>query len=105
MIIWDEDPELSVVAESRYFIAFSPTDSGQKLPHSESFPISGRYAIFSAEVFTGYHYDLWHELAHLILDFDQKGFRDAPDIDWLNPRNHDGYHVFPPKKIGIPILS
>lgn len=104
MLIWDEDPELSVVTESRYFIAI-PSDEqvDNQLPTSEMFPISGRYAVFSAEVFADYPYDLWHELALLVLDIDNKVIRDAPVIDWLTTAEYENSQIFPPVKIGIPI--
>ena len=102
MILWDEDPMLSQVADSRFFLGI-PEDRATDATLFHSAPIKGRYAIFPAAAFGDLPYHLWHELVSVVLNLDGQTFRESLYIEWFSPEALDDLKSFLPNKIGVAI--
>jgi len=102
MILWDEDPMLSQVADSRFFLAI-PKDRARDATLFSPVLLKGRYAIFPAAAFGDLPYHLWHELVSVVLNLDGHTFRDSLYIEWFSPEALDDLKSFLPNKIGVAI--
>ena len=104
LLLWDEDPELTQVAESRFFLGIDSNEIGDQMHFSSKTFIKGRYAIFKASAFQNQPYKNWHHLAYLILDLDGKTLRKDLYIEWFSTKALDSIDSFHPEKIAVPIL-
>ena len=103
-LLWDEDPELAQVAESRFFLGIESNEIRDQMQFSCRTNIKGRFAIFKASAFQNRPYTNWHHLAYLILDLDGKTPREDPYIEWFSTKALNTIDSFRPEKIAIPIL-
>ena len=103
MLLWDEDPDLSLLTENRYFLGVSAGEAEGKPVGAKSIDIHGRYAIFDATVFEGYNYEIWHDIAFYLLEIDGKEMRDATYIEWFDADLRQSEGFSDPVKIGIAI--
>ena len=103
MLFWDEDPELSQLPTSRFFVA---VDAPRVKPEGRSLPtrqLQGRFAIFETKVFEESDFESWHLLAHFIIDLEGKEMRAGPYIEWYPISTLDSMEDDLPLRIGIPI--
>ena len=102
ILLWDEDPEISALSHSRFFLGVE----GHKPRNSSDYhclTIEGRYALFDTTIFEHHSYENWHTLAHLTLDVEGRNFREAPYIEWFAATSLEGRDHFLPDKIAIAI--
>ena len=102
MILWDEDPLLSQVADSRFFLGI-PEDRATDATPFHPVQIKGRYAIFPGAAFGDLPYPLWHELVSVVLNLDGQTFRDSLYIEWFSPAALNSSKSFLPTKVGVAI--
>ena len=103
ILLWDEDPILSKVSESRYFIGINPNEiSNQKEPF-RMITLKGRYAIFEAASLREFEYKNWAELAYLVLGLKGIKLRKDSYLEWFSITSLSSLNSFFPDKIAIPI--
>ena len=103
MLLWDEDPELSKVSESRYFIGLNYNEFlGEEEPY-KVITIKGKYAIFKADSLKNIGYDAWAELAYLVLNIEGVKLREDSYLEWFHLTSVKSQTTFFPYKIAIPI--
>ena len=104
ILLWDEDPTLSKVSESRYFIGINT--NGFSIPKEpyRTITLKGKYAIFEAECFEKFEYSIWAELAYLILNLKGIKLREDAYLEWFYSTSLNAQVTFFPYKIAIPIL-
>ena len=103
-LLWDEDPVLSQVLESRFFLGIDPNDVSDQIQDLSSVNITGRYAIFDAQFFQNQPYKDWHHIAYLVLDLEGVSLREGLYIEWFSTSILDSTIPFAPGKIAIPVL-
>lgn len=104
MLLWDEDPELSKVSESRFFIGINSNELSKEKEPYKTVTLKGKYAVFEADSLKEFGYDAWAELAYLVLN--TKGIKLREDIylEWFYSTSLNSQTTFFPYKIAIPIL-
>ncbi|MCI4671843.1 MAG: helix-turn-helix transcriptional regulator [Bacteroidia bacterium] len=103
LLLWDEDPELSQVVESPYFVGIPNSKQLAPNKHGKEKTIKGRYAIFETASFEDASYSSWHEIAFLMIDLDGIKLRDAYYLEWFTASALQSSEHFFPYKIAIPI--
>lgn len=103
LLLWDEDPELTQVAESRFFLGIDSNEISGEIHFSPRTTITGRYAIFEASTFQSQPYRHWHHIAYLILNLDGVRFREDLYIEWFSTKALYTIDSFRPEKIAVPI--
>lgn len=103
MLLWDEDPGLCKVPECRYFIGINTTEVTVLKSSYRKTTIKGRYAIFNSTSLEKFAYEIWHELACLLLDLDGKQLREAPYVEWFSDAALNTKSKFLPDKIAVPV--
>lgn len=104
MLLWDEDPELALVADSRFYIGVDSNQASNQQQCEADISIKGRYAIFKPKTFQNQPYEHWQHLACLILDLHGKTLRDNFYIEYFSSSSLASMDLFRPKKIAIPIV-
>jgi len=101
IFMWDEDPDLCQLPESRFFIGLQ----GAALGTLNDTPptTAGRYAIFNTVVFKGIEYDDWHKLAFLLLEQDGVDMRESTYVEYFTNESLAQLNTFYPYKIALPI--
>ncbi len=103
VLLWEEDPELCQLSESRYFLALNPKASrSYQLPHQEM-ALEGEYATFDTAHLEDYPYEVWHALAYSRLHKDGIVPRMTNYIEWYAGDSYQSMETFLPVKVGIPI--
>ncbi|MEM9051017.1 MAG: helix-turn-helix transcriptional regulator [Bacteroidota bacterium] len=103
LLIWDEDPLLTMTEETRCFLGGEMNESGLTDNSENTMVLDGKYAIFQADSFGEFEYENWHELAYLILETAGKKYRELSYLEWFNTDVFSKEKPFQPYKIGVPI--
>ena len=103
MLLWDEDPELSMVSESRYFIGINSNELSKEHEPYKTITLKGKYALFEAASFKHNKYSIWAELAYLALDLNNIRLREDAYLEWFSATSINAQATFFPYKIAIPI--
>ena len=103
MLLWDEDPELCTVAESRYFVKIDTDTILEDESSRRILSLKGRYALFEADALIAFPYTVWHIVVSLVLDIDQKTLRKGLYIEWFPVCSLDPSTSLIPDKIAVPI--
>lgn len=103
MLLWDEDPQLSKVSESRYFIGINSNELPKENEPFKIITLKGKYAIFGADSFQNIEYKAWAELAYLTLDLKGIKLKEDSYLEWFSTPSLHSQDTFFPDKIAIPI--
>ncbi|MEM6345562.1 MAG: helix-turn-helix transcriptional regulator [Bacteroidota bacterium] len=103
LLLWDEDPELSMVAESRYYAGLEQNGFDRQASSAPIMFISGLYAIFEAKHLKQFGYKLWAQLACELLALDGKQLREGFCLEWFTPASLASFDAFAPDQFAIPI--
>ncbi len=103
MLLWDEDPKLTQVSESIYFVGLNSDAFEQSGITYKSNVLNGRYAIFNADSLKEYSYDYWHECIYAFLRTGNIKLRKSSYIEYFSNTALNSLHTFLPYKIAIPI--
>ena len=105
MLLWTEDPDLSILAESRLHLGWAPSGGMAALADgTEMQTLEGRYAIFDAADFKPEEYEIWHAWAILALGVAGHRLAESPYIEWFNQDAFDSLEAYLPCQIGVPIV-
>lgn len=103
MLLWNEDPKLTQVSESIYFLGFNSDEYEQSNTTYKTSVLNGRYAIFNADSLKAFSYDNWHELVYTFLKKNRVKLRKLAYIEFFSNTSLSSVHTFLPYRIAIPI--
>lgn len=103
ILLWDEDPQLSKVSESRFFIGVNSHELLKKKEPFKIITLKGKHAIFEADSFKNIGYEIWAELAYFTLDLNGIKLREDSYLEWFSTPSLHSQDTFFPDKIAIPI--
>ena len=103
LLLWEEDPQLCKVPEIRYFVGINTTKPLNLQDAYGETTIKGKYAVFKATSFEPFSYEIWHELACLLLELDGRKLREAPYVEWFSKAALFDKNTFLPNRIAVPI--
>jgi AraC-like DNA-binding protein len=102
-LLWDEDPELCTVAESRYFVKIDTDTILDDENSRRILSLKGRYALFEADALIAFPYTVWHIVVSLVLDIDKRILRKGLYLEWFPVCSLDSSASLIPDKIAVPI--
>ncbi|MEM6378203.1 MAG: helix-turn-helix transcriptional regulator [Bacteroidota bacterium] len=102
-IVWEEDPTLSMVSDTRFFIGSTKVSNNNLRMPDRQLYLNGRYAIFDAETLAPFNYRDWHELITIALEISGKELRDGAYLEYFSSESLISISHFVPSEVAVPI--
>ncbi len=102
-LLWNEDPQLSLVRDCPYLIAVHSTAGSLGKIKQDHQALQGNYAVFNTTQFMDYDYENWHEIACLVLNVKGIELREAHYEERFQAQAVKSMSDFYPYQVAVPI--